>query len=80
MVWNALKLLSAGLEGFALYLAAVKKKPLFGALMYGFHFLEFLFIGRKEGKKAGKGTVSSLISCLLFGFAWWMPLQKDNQK
>jgi hypothetical protein len=79
-MWNALKLLSVCLEGFSLFLAFIRRKPLFAVLMYGFHFLEFLAVGRKEGKKAGTDTVPSLISCLLFGFAWWMPLQKKNRQ
>jgi uncharacterized BrkB/YihY/UPF0761 family membrane protein len=52
--------------------------PLF--FLAALHFVEFFIIGKKTGDAAGIPTVVSFITCMLFGFTWWLPLRKQRKQ
>ena len=41
------------------------------------HLLELLFIGFKTGRKTGIPAWKAIAFCMLFGFLWWLPLQRQ---
>lgn len=55
---------------------AVKKKfaPLIA--LFTMHLTEYFIIGRKTGEENGLSKIRALLSCLAFGFTWWLPLRK----
>lgn len=41
------------------------------------HFAELILIGMKTGRKTGVPGWKSITGCMLFGFIWWLPLQRQ---
>jgi hypothetical protein len=41
------------------------------------HFVELILIGYQTGRKTGVPGWKSIAGCLLFGFIWWLPLQRQ---
>ncbi|MDZ5724910.1 hypothetical protein [Acetobacterium sp. K1/6] len=62
--------------GAAAY-GAVKKdwKPL--AAVAALHATEYAIVGRKIGKAAEVSEPEAVANCMLFGIAWWQPLQEE---
>ena len=52
--------------------------PLF--FLAALHFVEYFVIGKKTGDAAGMTVVVSFITCMLFGFTWWLPLRKQQKQ
>ncbi len=65
------------LYGIAIYLWAVYAFWYIFAFLFTLHFIEFLVKGRHVGKQAGKSSFDALLMTLLFGFTWWLPLEKS---
>lgn len=40
------------------------------------HFVELVFIGYRTGRKYGQTWWHCILSGMLFGFLWWLPLKK----
>jgi hypothetical protein len=51
--------------------------PYLCLLLLAMHFVELLAVGLRTGRKYGLSTGTSLGMCMLFGFSWWLPLQKQ---
>jgi len=41
------------------------------------HLIEVFIKGISVGSKAGKSKLYSVIMTLIFGFTWWLPVQKE---
>jgi hypothetical protein len=41
------------------------------------HLLELFLIGFKTGRKTGMPGWKIILFCMLFGFLWWLPLQRQ---
>lgn len=41
------------------------------------HFVELVLIGYQTGRKTGVPLWKTLTGCMLFGFIWWLPLQRQ---
>jgi hypothetical protein len=41
------------------------------------HFLELILVGYKVGREYGVNAANSILLCMVFGFTWWLPLQKQ---
>ena len=59
---------------------AVKAKQ-FGpfAGLFFTHLAEYFIIGRKTGKEAEIKPIKALLSCLSFGFTWWLPVRMSKK-
>lgn len=57
---------------------AFKKKPLPLIVLFLMHLSEYFIIGRKTGKENNIPSVKALVSCLSFGFTWWLPIRKSK--
>lgn len=40
------------------------------------HFVEMITVGYRTGRKYGQTWWHCVISCMLFGFLWWLPLYR----
>jgi len=50
------------------------------AAILALHIVEVFVKGIPIGKKAGKSNGYSILMTLVFGFAWWLPLQNELKK
>ncbi len=50
------------------------------AAVFILHFFEIFVKGIKVGTKAGKSKMYSVVMTLVFGFTWWLPIQKEMEK
>lgn len=59
---------------------AVKNKK-FGLLCFMFfaHLAEYFVIGAETGKAYGIKPLKAFLSCLAFGFTWWLPIRMENK-
>jgi len=48
------------------------------AFLFLLHFAEIFAKGMSVGKKAGKSPAESFFMTLVFGFTWWLPLEKKT--
>lgn len=48
----------------------------FTVFLFVLHLAEVFLKGVKVGKKAGKPVIHSVIMTLIFGYTWWLPIQK----
>jgi len=46
------------------------------AAVFALHLAEVFMKGIPIGKRAGKSISYSVIMTLIFGFTWWLPIQK----
>ena len=46
-------------------------------VLLGLHFLELLLVGFRTGREYGVGAGKSILMCMLYGYIWWLPLQKQ---
>lgn len=44
--------------------------------IFTLHLIEVFVIGVNVGKRARKTTIFSVIMTLIFGFTWWLPIQR----
>lgn len=47
--------------------------------IFALHFVEVFIKGIPIGAKAGKTKTHSTIMTLIFGFTWWLPIQKEME-
>ena len=52
---------------------------LFAAIL-ALHCSEYFIIGGKIGKQAGLSKGKAFLLCLAFGFTWWLPLKKEQER
>ena len=52
---------------------------LFAALLV-LHVSEYFIIGGKVGEQAGLSKAKAFLLCLAFGFTWWLPLKKKQER
>lgn len=45
--------------------------------VFALHLIEVFVKGISVGTKAGKSKSYSIIMTLIFGFTWWLPIQKE---
>lgn len=60
--------------------AAVKKKVIPLISLVTMHLTEYFIIGRKTGKEKNLSPLTAFLSCLAFGFTWWLPLRKNSDQ
>ena len=59
---------------------AVKEKQFgFFAGLFFTHLTEYFIIGRKTGKEFEIKPIKALLSCLSFGFTWWLPVRMNKK-
>lgn len=46
--------------------------------VFALHLVEVFAKGIPVGTKAGKSKLYSIIMTLIFGFTWWLPIQKES--
>jgi len=46
------------------------------SLIFSIHFVEVFVKGIPVGRKAGLGIGRSILLTLVFGFTWWLPLER----
>lgn len=59
-----------------IYLWAAKGFWYIAAAVLALHLAEVFIKGIPVGVKAGKSKVYSAVMTLVFGFTWWLPIQK----
>lgn len=59
---------------------AFKKKPLPLIILFLMHLSEYFIIGKKTGKENNISPIKALISCLSFGFTWWLPIRNKSSR
>lgn len=71
-------------QGFAvaLYIAALYLWLLNGfwyffALLFLLHLAELFLISWKIGRLSGKSHFVTILMTLIFGYTWWLPIQKN---
>lgn len=74
--WKISQFICVALWALFAYLAAAKKKPAALFILLGLHTAEYFTVGRAAGAAAGVSKVRTLISTLLLGFTWWVPVKK----
>lgn len=47
--------------------------------LFALHLAEVFIKGIPVGLKAGKSRAYSIIMTLIFGFTWWLPIQKEME-
>lgn len=84
MLMKIVKIVGQPLCAVLYALGAVKavkdKKPALLAFMFFAHFGEYFIIGRKTGKEFGIKPLKAFLSCLSFGFTWWLPIRTSANK
>lgn len=49
------------------------------AAIFGLHLAEVFLKGVKVGRMAGKTLADSVLLTLVFGIAWWKPLEEESK-
>jgi len=52
---------------------------LFAALLI-VHVSEYFIVGGKVGEQAGISKGKAFLLCLAFGFTWWLPIKKEQER
>ncbi len=45
-------------------------------LLFAVHFIELITIGYRTGRRYGQTWWHCILSCMMFGFLWWLPLKR----
>jgi len=61
----------------AIYLGATKGLWHILFAILALHIVEVFVKGLPIGKKAEKSVIYSILMTLIFGFTWWLPLQRE---
>ena len=56
------------------------KKPGLLAFMFFAHLGEYFIIGRKTAKEFEISPLKGFLSCLSFGFTWWLPIRMGKKE
>ncbi len=56
---------------------AIWKFPYLFLFLLALHFVELLIVGFKTGKQYGVSAGRSIFMCMLYGYTWWLPMQKQ---
>jgi hypothetical protein len=65
------------LWGVSILLWAYASFPYLCWLLLILHSVEYIAVGFKTGKAYGVGAGKSLGMCMLYGYNWWLPLQRQ---
>ena len=65
--------------GIGIYLWIAKGFWYIAIGLFALHFIEVFIKGISVGTKAGKSKMQSTIMTLIFGFTWWLPIQKEME-
>ena len=64
----------------SIYLWVTKGFWYITAFLFALHFAEVFIKGVSVGTKAGKSKFYSVIMTLIFGFTWWLPIEREMGK
>jgi len=73
------KIITVIIWGIGIYLWIAKGFWYIAVGIFILHFLEIFIKGIPVGTKAGKSKMYSVIMTLIFGFTWWLPIQKEME-
>ncbi len=78
-MWKAAKIITILIWIVSIYLWAAKGMFYIAAAVFALHFAEIFLKGIPIGIKSGKSKLYSTIMTLIFGFTWWLPVQKEME-
>jgi len=70
-------LLTLLLWGVAIVFGLKRVFPYLFWFLLALHFIELVVTGYRTGRKYGVSAGRSIVMSMIFGFTWWLPLQKQ---
>ena len=69
--------LTVGLWLAAIFLAWRAAWPWLFLALFALHLFELVTVGRRTGRAGNVSGAKSILMCMLFGFLWWLPIQRQ---